>query len=145
MCRPTLITFCRIETNTLCHSTLPHSRTSFACTSIHPACLTITSFRSATHRRRRNRRRVLLPVFSLTVSFRIIGKHIEHTETKLRETTDGTDPQDHSVLEKLLRIDKQTAHVMALDMLIGGVDTVSAIFQFDVSSDRQNNFGRRKK
>ncbi|XP_012222030.1 probable cytochrome P450 12a5, mitochondrial isoform X2 [Linepithema humile] len=53
----------------------------------------------------------------------IIGKHIERAETKLRETTDGTDLQDHSVLEKLLRIDKQTAHIMALDMLTGGVDT----------------------
>lgn len=42
----------------------------------------------------------------------------------------NTDLHDRSVLEKLLRIDKQTAQVMALDMLTAGVDTVSARFWF---------------
>lgn len=37
---------------------------------------------------------------------------------------------DRSILEKLLHIDKQTAQVMALDMLTAGVDTVSMRFQF---------------
>lgn len=40
----------------------------------------------------------------------------------------NTDLGDCSILEKLLRIDKQTAQVMALDMLTAGVDTVSTRF-----------------
>lgn len=64
--------------------------------------------------------------FSLIISFRIASKHIEQAKSKLRETTDNdTNLHDHSILEKLLRLDKQTAHVMALDMLTAGIDTVS--------------------
>lgn len=67
--------------------------------------------------------------FSLMISFRIASKHIE--QAKLREITDDdTNLHDHSILEKLLRLDKQTAHVMALDMLTAGIDTVSERSKF---------------
>ncbi|GAB1869272.1 Probable cytochrome P450 12a5, mitochondrial [Camponotus japonicus] len=50
-------------------------------------------------------------------------KCIERAKEKLRERTDSIDSQDHSILEKLLRIDEKTAHIMALDMLMAGIDT----------------------
>ncbi|CAL1679434.1 unnamed protein product [Lasius platythorax] len=56
----------------------------------------------------------------------ISNKYIECAKEKLGETTD-IDLQNHSVLEKLLRIDEKTAHVMALDMLMGGIDTTSNV------------------
>lgn len=37
---------------------------------------------------------------------------------------------DTSVLQKLLKIDKKVAIVMALDMMMAGVDTVGNIFFF---------------
>jgi len=64
-------------------------------------------------------------IFPFTISFRIASKHIEQAEAKLRETTDdNTNLHDRSILEKLLRLDKQTAHVMALEMLTSSIDTV---------------------
>lgn len=51
-------------------------------------------------------------------------KHINRAKEKFREAP-NTDSHERSVLEKLLSIDEQTAHVMALDMLTAGVDTVS--------------------
>lgn len=39
--------------------------------------------------------------------------------------------REASVLEKLLKIDRQIAVVMAFDMLVGGVDTV--IFRYNSS------------
>lgn len=63
------------------------------------------------------------------ISFRIARKHIEQAKIKYETTDNSANLHDRSVLEKLLRIDKQTAQVMALDMLTAGVDTVSAGFQ----------------
>lgn len=57
----------------------------------------------------------------------IILKYIEvaiqriEREEKAGETT-GREP---SILEKLLKVDRQVAIVMALDSLMAGVDTVS--------------------
>ncbi|KMQ98129.1 cytochrome p450 12a2 [Lasius niger] len=63
----------------------------------------------------------------------IASKHIEQAKAKLHETTsDDTNLHDRSILEKLLRLDKQTARVMALDMLTAGVDTVSEIPTSDI-------------
>lgn len=42
---------------------------------------------------------------------------------KYYKTASDTEVQERSILEKLLRIDEQTARVMALDMLTAGVDT----------------------
>ncbi|GAB1867131.1 Probable cytochrome P450 49a1 [Camponotus japonicus] len=59
---------------------------------------------------------------------RIASKHIEQAEAKLRETTvDDTNLHDRSILEKLLRLDKQMARVMALDMLTAGIDTTGNV------------------
>ncbi|EFN64099.1 Probable cytochrome P450 49a1 [Camponotus floridanus] len=59
---------------------------------------------------------------------RIAIKHIEQAEAKLRETTDDdTNLYDRRILEKLLRLDKQTACVMALDMLMSGIDTTGNV------------------
>ncbi|CAL1679137.1 unnamed protein product [Lasius platythorax] len=58
----------------------------------------------------------------------IASKHIEQAKAKLHETTsDDTNLHDRSILEKLLRLDKQTARVMALDMLTAGVDTTGNV------------------
>lgn len=66
-------------------------------------------------------------LLSLTVSFRIIIKHIEEAQLKLDETPNNTtDSLNRSILQKLLRLDKQMARVMALDMLTAGIDTVSS-------------------
>lgn len=87
-------------------------------------------FQNTNRRRRRNRRRTLLVFahFYFTISFRIASKHIERAKTKYETMGNSTDLHDRSVLEKLLRIDKQTAQVMALDMLMAGVDTVNMRF-----------------
>ncbi|XP_029677043.1 LOW QUALITY PROTEIN: probable cytochrome P450 12a5, mitochondrial [Formica exsecta] len=56
---------------------------------------------------------------------RIASKHIEQAKAKLRKTADDdTNLHDYSILEKLLRLDKQTAQVMAIDMLTAGIDTI---------------------
>jgi len=70
-------------------------------------------------------------------SFSISGKHIDRAKTNFREAANKTSPQESCVLEKLLAIDEQTAHVMALDMITAGVDTVSGTAI--VASDDQNN------
>ncbi|KAL6433664.1 hypothetical protein ACFW04_005741 [Cataglyphis niger] len=54
----------------------------------------------------------------------ICSKYIERAKKKLLETADNIDPQNHSILEKLLHIDEKTAHIMAQDMIIGGIDTI---------------------
>ncbi|XP_024874378.1 cytochrome P450 CYP12A2-like [Temnothorax curvispinosus] len=54
----------------------------------------------------------------------ISEKHVEFAKTKFLETADNTNLKDRSILEKLLSIDKQTAHVMALDILMS-TDTTS--------------------
>lgn len=73
-----------------------------------------------THRLRRVRA-ILFMIF-----FRIISKHIEQAKMRYETTNSSTNLHDRSVLEKLLRVDKQMAQVMALDMLTAGIDTVSS-------------------
>lgn len=46
------------------------------------------------------------------------------------EDRSKTNASDRSVLEKLLLIDRRIAMVMAFDMLLAGVDTVSFHFSF---------------
>jgi hypothetical protein len=46
------------------------------------------------------------------------------------EKNPSLDPNDQGVLEKLLKIDRQTAVIMAHDMLLAGVDTVYNNFFF---------------
>lgn len=55
--------------------------------------------------------------------------YIDEAIDKLGKTP--SDPnREPSVLEKLLKIDKQVAMVMALDMFLAGVDTVCFLFYF---------------
>lgn len=42
----------------------------------------------------------------------------------LKESGEGINASDRSVLEKLLLIDRRIAIVMAFDMLLAGIDTV---------------------
>ncbi|XP_066600199.1 cytochrome P450 CYP12A2-like [Prorops nasuta] len=46
-------------------------------------------------------------------------------QAKERLSNQPSDNQERSILEKLLRIDEQTARVMSMDMLTAGVDTTS--------------------
>ncbi|XP_011686066.1 PREDICTED: cytochrome P450 CYP12A2-like [Wasmannia auropunctata] len=57
----------------------------------------------------------------------IATKHIERAKAKYETMDDSTNLHNRSILEKLLRIDKQTAQVMALDMLTAGVDTTGNV------------------
>ncbi|KAL0112643.1 hypothetical protein PUN28_012133 [Cardiocondyla obscurior] len=57
----------------------------------------------------------------------ISRKYIEQAKLKYEAMDNSADPSEHSILEKLLRIDKQTAEVMALDMLTAGVDTTGNV------------------
>lgn len=50
---------------------------------------------------------------------KFIDQSIEDMKTKPQDSSD-----EESVLEKLLKIDKRVAIIMALDMLMAGVDTV---------------------
>lgn len=63
---------------------------------------------------------------SLTISFRIAIKYVDQVKMKLDETTNNdANSHNRSILQKLLRLDKQIARVMALDMLTAGIDSVS--------------------
>ena len=56
--------------------------------------------------------------------FRFSKKYI----TKAKERLDKkSNSQDESMLQKLLKIDEETAQIMAMDMLVAGIDTVSKI------------------
>lgn len=50
---------------------------------------------------------------------------------------------DTSVLQKLLKIDKKVAIVMALDMLMAGVDTVYKLFLLTKSTSLPNDVQNR--
>jgi len=52
-----------------------------------------------------------------------VEKGIEKIENK--ESNGDKDENEMSVLEKLLKQDKHVAVVMAMDMLLAGIDTVS--------------------
>lgn len=57
---------------------------------------------------------------------KVIMKYVDQAVVRLDNSNDGTDTaQDRSILEKLLKIDRRIAIVMAFDMLLAGVDTVS--------------------
>lgn len=60
-------------------------------------------------------------LFRFRATLYFIDQAIENLEKKPVESNQHREP---SVLEKLLKIDKHVAIVMALDMLLAGVDTV---------------------
>ncbi|XP_020291046.1 cytochrome P450 CYP12A2-like [Pseudomyrmex gracilis] len=73
-------------------------------------------------------------------------KYIEQAKLKFQWKTHNY-TQDCSVLQKLLRIDERTAHTMALDMLMGGIDTVGntaagLLYHIAISPDVQEHLRR---
>jgi len=52
------------------------------------------------------------------IFLRISGKYIEYAETKFMKKTNKTNSEDRCVLENLLYVDSQTAHIMALETLM---------------------------
>lgn len=54
-----------------------------------------------------------------SITTKLIDKSIEEIKIKPQDAD-----KENSVLEKLLKIDKRVAIIMALDMLMAGVDTV---------------------
>lgn len=60
--------------------------------------------------------------FSTTLHY--IDQAIEKLKNKPLTTDEN---HEQSVVEKLLKIDKQVAVVMALDMMLAGVDTVNSL------------------
>lgn len=61
--------------------------------------------------------------------FRATMYYIEQAVIKFENKPKGSSDDNRvaSVLEKLLKIDKHIAMIMALDMLMAGVDTVSLV------------------
>lgn len=62
-----------------------------------------------------------MEIFRFRSTLYFIDQAIDKLEKKPAESNQHREP---SVLEKLLKIDKHVAIVMALDMLLAGVDTV---------------------
>lgn len=64
-----------------------------------------------------------------------IQKFFEKYVNEACDTMDpNKKPEDQSVFQKLTSVDKKLATIMAMDMLLAGVDTVSLIMQFIVIS-----------
>jgi len=57
-------------------------------------------------------------------SLRISGKYIEYAETKFMKKTNKTNSENRYILEDLLCVDRQTAHIMAMEILMN-IDTVN--------------------
>lgn len=51
-------------------------------------------------------------------------KHVDRALERLAKETNKNDDHEESVLQKILQVDKDYAVVMALDMLLAGIDTV---------------------
>jgi hypothetical protein len=51
--------------------------------------------------------------------------YVEETMTSRKNST--TDPEREGILQKLLKVDKKVAIIMACDSLFAGIDTVSSI------------------
>jgi hypothetical protein len=64
----------------------------------------------------------VLVVYSIKLC-RIVGGYVDDAIEKF-EKHPTADDQEAGVLEKLMKINKHTAKVMAFDMLLAGADTV---------------------
>lgn len=56
---------------------------------------------------------------------RLIKKRLDDTYSRIMSETKPKPEDEQSVLEKMLKVDKHVAFVMATDMFFAGVDTVS--------------------
>lgn len=54
-------------------------------------------------------------------------EYINEAIVKIDERKDKETDENKGVLESLLKVDKQTAIIMAIDMLMAGVDTVRSL------------------
>lgn len=61
----------------------------------------------------------------LEISNKYVNEAIERIEEDKRNGVPEKADSEKSVLEKLVKVDKKIASVMAIDMLLAGVDTVS--------------------
>lgn len=59
--------------------------------------------------------------------FRYVSHYIDKSVKELSNKQEEVFDHEQSVLQKLLKIDRQTAIIMASDMLLAGVDTVRKI------------------
>lgn len=59
------------------------------------------------------------------IVFSISLKRVDEAMERLKKSENQKSDREASVLEKLLKIDRKVAVVMAMDMLLAGVDTVS--------------------
>lgn len=66
-----------------------------------------------------------------------VDKAIENLEKNPNKWDEDREP---SVLEKLLKVDRHVAVVMALDMLLAGVDTVSNVWNLTSLTLRPKRF-----
>lgn len=62
--------------------------------------------------------------------FRIALKKVDEAIERLNNNPNSKADTEASVLEKLLKIDRNVAVVMAIDMLLAGVDTVKINYNF---------------
>lgn len=67
---------------------------------------------------------------------RTIISYIDKSISDLEKKATGNSSGEESVLEKLLKIDKRVAIIMALDMLMAGVDTVIIYFLIPINYDK---------
>ncbi|XP_037032129.1 probable cytochrome P450 12b2, mitochondrial [Bradysia coprophila] len=63
---------------------------------------------------------------SFDVMTTLSKKHIDRAIERIGNQTENDESQEESVLKKILQVDKDYAVVMALDMLLAGIDTTSA-------------------
>lgn len=76
---------------------------------------------------------IICDVCELLLSFSIIISFIDKSILEINKKDKNATSSEESVLEKLLKMDKRVAIVMALDMLMAGVDTVGPIIQGVIS------------
>lgn len=67
----------------------------------------------------------MIKIFDFSATLHYIDQAIEKFENNPSASDEN---REQSVFQKLLKIDKQVAVVMALDMMLAGVDTVSISF-----------------
>lgn len=64
----------------------------------------------------------MLPIYLISSSISL--KKVDEAIERLKNSQDSNQNKEASVLEKLLKIDRKVAVIMAMDMLLAGVDTV---------------------
>lgn len=66
-------------------------------------------------------------IFIIFHFYSISAEYIEQTKQRINERGHDIPEEDKSVLEKLLAVDEKVAIMMANEMLMAGIDTVSVV------------------